>query len=214
LLLYGSVPAAGFPVGLGRVELEDGRAFLIATPGKAEAVAQMMSRYDRQRVGDMARALREILQELALLGLWRAKFFDKAAFYGGTALRILYGLDRSSEDLGFPMLQPTPHFRLERYSVALEQVQPPHDRWPRVRPVEILIRLAAGRIDGNPRNGHPDLVAFHDGAAVSNQGGQNSLRADVQDTQRPAWRPVFAYVTAEQTRIGGIFTPLPRGRFS
>ena len=86
-----------------------------------EAVAQMMSRYDCQRVEDTARALREILQELALLGLWRAKFFDKAAFYGGTALRILYGLDRFSEDLDFSLLQPRPDFRLERYSAALEQ---------------------------------------------------------------------------------------------
>lgn len=37
LFLYRSVPEAGFAVGLGRVELEDGRAFLIATPEKALA---------------------------------------------------------------------------------------------------------------------------------------------------------------------------------
>lgn len=50
------------------------------------------------------RALREIMQEIALLGLWRSKFFEKAAFYGGTALRILYGMDRFSEDLDFSLL--------------------------------------------------------------------------------------------------------------
>ncbi|MBC8488459.1 MAG: nucleotidyl transferase AbiEii/AbiGii toxin family protein [Bacteroidetes bacterium] len=44
--------------------------------------------------GEMLIALREVLQSLALLGLWRAKFFNHTAFYGGTALRILYGLDR------------------------------------------------------------------------------------------------------------------------
>ncbi|KIH75703.1 Nucleotidyl transferase AbiEii toxin, Type IV TA system [Geoalkalibacter ferrihydriticus] len=86
-----------------------------------EAVFEMLARYDCQRVEDTTRALREILQELALLGLWRAKFFEKAAFYGGTALRILYGLDRFSEDLDFSLLQPMPGFELERYSSALER---------------------------------------------------------------------------------------------
>ncbi len=86
-----------------------------------EAVAQMLARYDCRRVEDTTRALREILQELALLGLWRAKFFDKAAFYGGTALRILHDLDRFSEDLDFSLLRAMPEFRLERYSEPLER---------------------------------------------------------------------------------------------
>ena len=42
-------------------------------------------------VNGLVNALREIMQSLALLGLWRAKFFEHAAFYGGTSLRILYG---------------------------------------------------------------------------------------------------------------------------
>lgn len=86
-----------------------------------EAVRQMLAKYDCERGEDYAQALREILQEIALFGLWRAKFFDKAAFYGGTALRILYGLDRFSEDLDFSLLQPSSDFRLERYSHALEK---------------------------------------------------------------------------------------------
>ena len=86
-----------------------------------EAVAQMLAKYDCQRVEDTTQALREILQELALLGLWRAKFFEKAAFYGGTALRILHGLDRFSEDLDFSLLQPMPDFKLARYSDTLER---------------------------------------------------------------------------------------------
>ena len=86
-----------------------------------EAVRQMLAKYDCERGEDYAQALREILQEIALFGLWRAKFFDKAAFYGGTALRILYGLNRFSEDLDFSLLQPSPDFRLERYSNALEK---------------------------------------------------------------------------------------------
>src|SRR5271157_4585321 len=85
-----------------------------------EAIARMMARYDGRRREDYVRALREILQEIALLGLWRSKFFEKAAFYGGTALRILYGLDRFSEDLDFSLLEPKPDFDLSKYCVALQ----------------------------------------------------------------------------------------------
>jgi predicted nucleotidyltransferase component of viral defense system len=67
----------------------------------------------------MFRALREIVQELALLGLWRSRFFEHAAFYGGTALRILYGLNRFSEDLDFSLLAPNRDFDILRYSEAL-----------------------------------------------------------------------------------------------
>jgi hypothetical protein len=85
------------------------------------AVAQMLVRYDCRSSDDYVRALREILQEIALLGLWRSKFFEKAAFYGGTSLRILYGLDRFSEDLDFSLLEPRPDFDLAGYSAALEK---------------------------------------------------------------------------------------------
>ena len=70
-----------------------------------EAISQMLSKYECRTTDDYIRALREIMQEIALLGLWRMKFFEKTAFYGGTALRILYGLDRYSEDLDFSMLE-------------------------------------------------------------------------------------------------------------
>lgn len=81
----------------------------------------MLRRYDCQSVGDHVRALREILQEIALLGLWRSKFFEKAAFYGGTALRILYGMDRFSEDLDFSLLKLATDFELSRYGAAVER---------------------------------------------------------------------------------------------
>ncbi|QNN43095.1 nucleotidyl transferase AbiEii/AbiGii toxin family protein [Pedobacter roseus] len=64
-------------------------------------------------------ALREIMQEIALAGLNRAGFFEKAAFYGGTALRIFYGLDRFSEDLDFSLLTQNPDFSLEKYQDAI-----------------------------------------------------------------------------------------------
>jgi len=47
---------------------------------------------------DSLHALREILQELALLGLWRSRFFEHAVFFGGAALRVLHGLDRFFAD--------------------------------------------------------------------------------------------------------------------
>lgn len=64
-------------------------------------------------------ALKEIFQEIALLGLWRAKFYEKAAFYGGSALRILYGLDRFSEDLDFTLLRKDNQFQLAAYNQAV-----------------------------------------------------------------------------------------------
>jgi hypothetical protein len=64
-------------------------------------------------------ACKEILQELILLGLSRTDFFSKAAFHGGTAFRILYGLDRFSEDLDFVLIQPNSTFHFEPYLAAV-----------------------------------------------------------------------------------------------
>ena len=60
-------------------------------------------------------AIREILQELALYGLWRAGFFDVAAFQGGTSLRILHGMPRFSEDLDFILKTPDLSFSWSKY---------------------------------------------------------------------------------------------------
>ncbi len=80
-----------------------------------EKIRQMLSRYQLHTVQDHENALKEIIQEIALLGLWRSKFYEKAVFYGGSALRILYGLDRFSEDLDFSLLQPEPNFQMEKH---------------------------------------------------------------------------------------------------
>jgi predicted nucleotidyltransferase component of viral defense system len=85
------------------------------------AIASMLERYERRSVDDHVNALREILQEIALCGLWRAKFFEHAAFYGGTALRVLYGLDRFSEDMDFSLLAPADDFDLAPYCAAVEE---------------------------------------------------------------------------------------------
>lgn len=66
-------------------------------------------------------ALREIMHEITLAGLFRAGFFEKAAFYGGTALRLFHGLDRYSEDLDFSLLQPSDTFSLKAYENSIIQ---------------------------------------------------------------------------------------------
>ena len=86
-----------------------------------EALARMLAKYESARLEDTMRALREIMQEIALLGLWRGKFFEKAAFYGGTAMRVLYGLDRFSEGLYFSLLKPAGDFDIARYLAALQK---------------------------------------------------------------------------------------------
>src|SRR5215218_6599397 len=79
----------------------------------------MLERYQCVTGKDYENALKEIMQEIALLGLWRSKFYEKAAFYGGTALRIFYGLDRFSEDLDFSLLEDDPAFSFQPYIDAI-----------------------------------------------------------------------------------------------
>ncbi len=86
-----------------------------------EAIRQILATYEIRSLDDSLRALREVMQEIALLGLWRSKFFEKAAFYGGTALRVLFGLDRFSEDLDFSLLKRSEGFDLADYSDALKR---------------------------------------------------------------------------------------------
>ena len=84
-------------------------------PNIHPAIAKMLEKYDLSTADKTYEALREILQEIVLLGLSRAGFFDQALFYGGTALRILHGLDRFSEDLDFSLLAPNENFDLSKY---------------------------------------------------------------------------------------------------
>lgn len=84
-----------------------------------EALSAMFERYSPASAEDYENAFKEIIQEIALLGLWRTKFFEKAAFYGGTALRILYGLDRFSEDMDFSLLKRDKRFDLQPYCTGI-----------------------------------------------------------------------------------------------
>lgn len=78
-------------------------------------IEQMLNKYAIQSEDELLNALKEVFQEITLLGLYRGGFFEKAAFYGGTALRILYGLNRFSEDLDFTLLEKNPDFAIEKY---------------------------------------------------------------------------------------------------
>ena len=82
-------------------------------------IKEWLQEYNPKTKQDVYDALREIMQEIALAGLQRAGFFEKAAFYGGTALRIFYNLDRFSEDLDFSLLEPDEKFSLEPYFDAV-----------------------------------------------------------------------------------------------
>lgn len=78
-------------------------------------IKEWIQEYKAKNQEEAEAALREIMQEVALAGLQRTGFFQKAAFYGGTALRIFYGLDRFSEDMDFSLLEVNPNFSFEPY---------------------------------------------------------------------------------------------------
>ena len=81
-----------------------------------EAVKAMLKNYGKiQSPRDEDNALKEIIQSISLLGLHRGGFFNIACFYGGTALRILYNLDRFSEDMDFCLIKKDPKFSLRPY---------------------------------------------------------------------------------------------------
>ena len=82
-------------------------------------IKEWIAEYNPQNEEKILSALREIMQEITLAGLSRTNFFEKAAIYGGTALRIFYGLDRYSEDLDFSLLKPDTNFSIEPYFKAV-----------------------------------------------------------------------------------------------
>jgi len=84
-------------------------------------IGQMLSKYEIKNINDEINALKEIIQEIVLSGLSRGNFFKEAAFYGGTALRIFYKLDRFSEDLDFALLKPNKDFDLTKYFECIDK---------------------------------------------------------------------------------------------
>ena len=79
------------------------------------SIQRRLSDYNCKSARDEDQALREILQELILAALGRTEFFCKAAFHGGTQLRIFHGLKRFSEDLDFALKEEDIGFSFSPY---------------------------------------------------------------------------------------------------
>ena len=81
----------------------------------------MLASYETTSAEQRKHALREVAQEVILCGLSRAGFFARAAFLGGTALRVFYGLDRFSEDMDFSLRESDPAFNFAPYLSSAER---------------------------------------------------------------------------------------------
>ena len=79
----------------------------------------MVSEFRQKNAADERNAIHEVMQQIALAGLARGGFFEKAAFYGGTCLRLLHNMRRFSEDMDFSLLAPDLNFRFEDYFPAV-----------------------------------------------------------------------------------------------
>ncbi len=80
-----------------------------------ELYEKMLSAYDQGTETARRNAIYELSQQIVLSGLADGGFFDKAAFYGGTCLRIFHGLNRFSEDMDFTLLKEDSSFNFEQY---------------------------------------------------------------------------------------------------
>lgn len=83
-------------------------------------IEQMIEEYHPKNNEEKRNAIKEVMQEIVLCGLSRAGFFNESAFYGGTALRVFYGLDRFSEALDFSLLVKNKDFDLVKYFPILK----------------------------------------------------------------------------------------------
>ena len=82
---------------------------------KNEIYDSMLSRYDLTTEQNNRNAIFEVNQQVILAGLYSGGFFESAAFYGGTCLRIFHGLQRFSEDMDFSLLTQDDAFDFSKY---------------------------------------------------------------------------------------------------
>ncbi len=85
-------------------------------------IQQMINKYNPITLEDKKNAIKEVLQEVVLAGLSKTDFFTHAAFYGGTALRIFYRMNRFSEDLDFSLLVADDTFDINKYFTPIGAV--------------------------------------------------------------------------------------------
>jgi predicted nucleotidyltransferase component of viral defense system len=82
---------------------------------KNEIYDMMLSQYDMTTEQNKRNAVFEVNQQVILAGLYNGGFFESAAFYGGTCLRIFHGLQRFSEDMDFSLLTQDANFDFSKY---------------------------------------------------------------------------------------------------
>lgn len=83
---------------------------------------EMVAAYNPQNVTQMTNAQHQVMQQIVLAGLQKGGFFEHAAFYGGTCLRIFHGLPRFSEDMDFTLVEKNPAIHLENYFHPIREV--------------------------------------------------------------------------------------------
>ncbi len=88
----------------------------------AITIENIIKMYKPKTVEETKAVLREIIQSIVLIGLSKGGFFNKASFYGGTALRIFYGLNRYSEDLDFTLNEYEESFSINYYTDKIKEI--------------------------------------------------------------------------------------------
>jgi len=88
----------------------------------SKAIDQLIKQYNPSTIEETKAALREVVQLIVLVGLSRAEFFKYASFYGGTALRLFYGLNRYSEDLDFTLNKADECFKIDKFINKIKEV--------------------------------------------------------------------------------------------
>ncbi len=83
---------------------------------------EMVAAYNPQNAEQRLNAQHQAMQQIVLAGLQKGGFFEHAAFYGGTCLRIFYNLPRFSEDMDFSLTEKNPSIHLENYFQAIQDV--------------------------------------------------------------------------------------------
>ena len=83
---------------------------------------EMVAAYNPQNAEQRLNAQHQAMQQIVLAGLQKGGFFEHAAFYGGTCLRIFHNLPRFSEDMDFSLTEKNPSIHLENYFQAIQDV--------------------------------------------------------------------------------------------
>lgn len=150
-------------------------------------IDEMLRNYDLKSDYDKKNAMKEVIQEIVLCGLSRGGFFRRTAFYGGTALRIFYGLDRFSEDLDFSLMTPDHSFNLESYFPTLEKEVRSFGLKVTIQKKEKTIesQIKSAFVKGNTRE---HLLLFYDDQTAGHVPGNEVIKIKFEvDTNPPAY---------------------------